>query len=39
MGIKTDQALAPLCDLGNRQLAVMGATIIGIAFASLVLFG
>ncbi len=39
MGIKTDQALAPLCDLGNRQLAVMGATIIGVVFASLVLFG
>jgi hypothetical protein len=39
MGIKTDQALAPLCDLGTRQLAVMGATIVGIALASLVLFG
>jgi hypothetical protein len=39
MGIQTDQALAPLCDLGNRQLAAMAATIVGIAFASLMLFG
>jgi hypothetical protein len=39
MGIKTEQALAPLCDLGNRQIAMMGATILGIALASLVLFG
>ena len=39
MGIQTDQALAPLCDLGRRQLATMGATIVGIALASLMLFG
>jgi hypothetical protein len=39
MGIKTDQALAPLCDLGTRQIAFMGVTIIVIAFASLALFG
>jgi hypothetical protein len=39
MGIQTDQALAPLCDLGSRQLAAMGATILGIALASLMLFG
>jgi hypothetical protein len=39
MGIQTDQALAPLCDLGTRQLAAMAATIVGIAFASLMLFG
>jgi hypothetical protein len=39
MGIQTDQALAPLCDLGSRQIAIMGATILGIALASLVLFG
>ena len=38
MGIKTEQALAPLCDLGRRQIAMMGATIMGIAFASLLLF-
>ena len=39
MAIQTDQALAPLCDLGRRQLATMGATIVGIALASLMLFG
>ena len=39
MGIKTEQALAPLCDLGNRQIALMGATIVGISLASLILFG
>jgi hypothetical protein len=39
MGIKTEQALAPLCDLGSRQIAMMGAMILGIALASLVLFG
>jgi hypothetical protein len=39
MGIQTDQALAPLCDLGRRQLATMGAAIVGIALASLMLFG
>jgi hypothetical protein len=39
MGIKTDQALAPLCDLGGRQLAALSATIVGIALASLILFG
>jgi hypothetical protein len=39
MGIKTEQALAPLCDLDSRQIAMMGATILGIALASLVLFG
>jgi hypothetical protein len=38
MGIKTEQALAPLVDLGNRQIALMGAMILGIALASLVLF-
>ena len=27
MGIKTDQALAPLCDLDSRQLAALSATI------------
>jgi hypothetical protein len=39
MGIKTDQALAPLCDLDRRQLAALSATIVGIALASLILFG
>jgi hypothetical protein len=39
MGIKTEQALAPLCDLGRRQIAVMGAMILGISLASLLLFG
>jgi len=39
MGIKTDQALAPLCDLDRRQLAALSATIFGIALASLILFG
>jgi hypothetical protein len=39
MGIQTDQAVAPLCDLGGRQITMMGATILGIAFASLFLFG
>lgn len=39
MGIQTDQALAPLCDLGSRQITLMGATILGIALASLVIFG
>jgi hypothetical protein len=39
MGIKTDQALAPLCDLDRRQLATLSATIVGIALASLILFG
>jgi hypothetical protein len=39
MGIKTEQALAPLCDLGGRQIAMMGATILGISLASLLLFG
>ncbi len=38
MGIKTDQALAPLCDLGHRQLAALSAAIVGIAVASLILF-
>jgi hypothetical protein len=39
MGIKTDQALAPLCDLDRRQIAALSATIVGIALASLILFG
>ena len=39
MGIKTDQALAPLCDLDRRQIATLRATIVGIALASLILFG
>ncbi len=39
MGIQTDQAIAPLCDLGGRQITAMGATILVIALASLVLFG
>jgi hypothetical protein len=39
MGLKTDQALAPLCDLDRRQLAALSATIVGIALASLILFG
>jgi hypothetical protein len=38
MGIQTDQAIAPLCDLGGRQIAAMGAAILVIALASLVLF-
>ena len=38
MGIQTDQAIAPLCDLGSRQITIMGTTIIGIALASLLLF-
>jgi hypothetical protein len=33
------QALAPLCDLDNRQMLMMGAMIIGIALSSLLLFG
>jgi hypothetical protein len=39
MGIKTDQALAPLCDFDGRQIAALSATIVGIALASLILFG
>jgi hypothetical protein len=38
MGIKTDQALAPLCDLDRRQIATLGAAIVSIALASLILF-
>ena len=39
MGIKTEQAVAPLCDLGGLQIAMMGATILSISLASLLLFG
>jgi hypothetical protein len=39
LGIQTDQAVAPLCDLGSREITIMGAIILGIALASVVLFG
>jgi hypothetical protein len=38
MGIQTDQALSPLCDLDRRKITLMGATILAIALASLLLF-
>jgi hypothetical protein len=38
MAIKTDQALAPLWELDRRQTGALGATIVAIALASLILF-